>query len=180
MRFPHIQGSHIVFGYAGDIYIVNANGGMARRLTTHIGYELFPRISPDGQTIAFTAQYDGNSEVYTMPIAGGAPNRLTYTATLGRDDVGDRMGPNNIVIGWTPDGKNIIYRTRSYTFNDFTGQLMTISVDGCMPEPIPLENSGFCSFNSDGTRLAYNYIQEFRTWKRVRRGYGGRYPGLRY
>jgi tricorn protease len=171
MRFPHIQGNHIVFGYAGDIYIVNANGGMARRLTTHIGYELFPRISPDGQTIAFTAQYDGNSEVYTIPIAGGAPKRLTYTATLGRDDVGDRMGPNNIVIGWTPDGKNIIYRTRSYTFNDFTGQLMTVSVDGGMPEPIPLENSGFCSFNSDGTQLAYNYIfREFRTWKRYEGG----------
>ncbi len=171
MRFPHIQGNHIVFGYAGDIYIVNADGGMARRLTTHIGYELFPRISPDGQTIAFTGQYDGNSEVYTMPIAGGVPKRLTYTATLNRDDVGDRMGPNNIVIGWTPDGKNIIYRTRSYTFNDFTGQLMTISIDGGMPEPIPLDNSGFCSFNSDGTQLAYNYIfREFRTWKRYEGG----------
>lgn len=171
MRFPHIQGDHIVFGYAGDIYIVNSNGGMARRLTTHIGYELFPRISPDGQTIAFTAQYDGNSEVYTMPIIGGVPKRLTYTATLDRDDVGDRMGPNNLVIGWTPDGKNVIYRTRSYTFNDFTGQLMTVSVDGGMPKPIPLDNSGFCSFNSDGSQLAYNYIfREFRTWKRYEGG----------
>lgn len=167
MRFPHIQGNRVVFSYAGDIYVVNADGGMARRLTTHIGYELFPRISPDGKTIAFTAQYDGNSEVYVMPVEGGTPRRLTYSATLDRDDVADRMGPNNMVIGWTPDGKKIIYRTRSYTFNDFTGQLMRVSLKGEMPEEIPLENGGFCSFSPDGTELAYNYVfREFRTWKR--------------
>ena len=67
-------------------------GGEARRLTSHIGYEIFPRFSPDGKTIAFTGEYDGNREVYVIPAEGGKPRRLTYTATNARDDVGDRMG----------------------------------------------------------------------------------------
>lgn len=79
------------------------------RLTSHIGYEMFARFSPDGKTIAFTGQCDGNTEVFTIPAEGGTPKRLTYTATLSRDDISDRMGPNNIVMTWTPDGKNIVY-----------------------------------------------------------------------
>lgn len=171
LRFPHIKGDKIVFTYAGDLYITTAEGGLARRLTSSIGFEMFPKISPDGTQIAFTAQYDGNTEVYVMPIDGGEPKRLTYTATLGRDDIGDRMGPNNIVMDWTPDGKRILYRTRGFTFNDFTGQLMTVSVDGGMSEPVPLTNGGFSSYSPDGKQLAYNYIfREFRTWKRYEGG----------
>lgn len=171
LRFPHIQGNKIVFSYAGDLYSVNANGGTARRLTSHIGYEMFPRISPDGKHIAFTGQYDGNTEVFIIPSEGGEPQRLTFTATLGRDDLGDRMGPNNIVIGWTPDSKNILYRTRQHTFNDFTGQLMIVPADGGEPMEIPLKNGGFASFSPDGKQLAYNYIfREFRTWKRYQGG----------
>ena len=124
IRFPHINGKQIVFSYAGDLYTVSDQGGTARKLTSDIGYEMFPRISPDGKYIAFTGQYDGNTEVFVIPSAGGIPRRLTYTATLNRDDLGDRMGPNNIVIGWTPDSKHILFRTRQFTFNDFTGQLM--------------------------------------------------------
>lgn len=171
LRFPHINGNQIVFSYAGDLYSVDANGGTARRLTSHIGYEMFPRISPDGKYIAFTGQYDGNTEVFIISSQGGEPKRLTFTATLGRDDLGDRMGPNNIVIGWTPDSKNILYRTRQYTFNDFTGQLMTIPVDGGEASEIPLKNGGFASYSPDGKKLAYNYIfREFRTWKRYQGG----------
>src|SRR5262245_28992717 len=99
LRFPTIHGNTIVFTYAGDLYSVNSDGGVARRLTSHEGFEMFPRLSPDGKTIAFTGQYDGNTEVYVIPVEGGTPKRLTFTATLGRDDVSDRMGPNNIVIG---------------------------------------------------------------------------------
>lgn len=119
IRFPHINGKQIVFSYAGDLYTVSDQGGTARKLTSDIGYEMFPRISPDGKYIAFTGQYDGNTEVFVIPSAGGIPRRLTYTATLNRDDLGDRMGPNNIVIGWTPDSKHILFRTRQFTFNDF-------------------------------------------------------------
>lgn len=171
LRFPHINGDRIVFSYAGDLYTVNANGGTARRLTSHKGYEMFPRISPDGKYIAFTGQYDGNTEVFVIPAEGGEPRRLTFTATLGRDDIGDRMGPNNIVMGWTPDSKNILYRTRQYTFNDFTGQLMTVPAEGGEPTEIPLTNGGFASFSPDGQKIAYNYIfREFRTWKRYQGG----------
>ena len=108
LRFPATNGNEIVFSYAGDLYRVPVTGGEAQRLTSHVGYEMFPRFSPDGKTIAFTGQYDGNTEVYTIPAAGGEPQRLTYTATNSRDDLGDRMGPNNIVMTWTPDGKQII------------------------------------------------------------------------
>ena len=104
LRFPTVSGNQLVFSYAGDLYSTSINGGMARKLTSNIGYEMFAKFSPDGSEIAFTGQYDGNTEVFKIPAAGGSPVRLTYTATLGRDDIGDRMGPNNIVMGWTPDG----------------------------------------------------------------------------
>ena len=73
LRFPAIHGDQLVFSYAGDLYTAPANGGIARRLTSHEGYEMFARFSPDGKTIAFTGQYDGNTEVYVMPAEGGVP-----------------------------------------------------------------------------------------------------------
>ena len=171
LRFPDIKGDMIVFSYAGDLYLTSHNGGMSMRLTSSVGYEMFPKFSPDGKMIAFTAQYDGNTEVYVIPAIGGEPKRLTFTATLGRDDIGDRMGPNNIVMDWTPDGKKILYRTRSYTFNDFTGQLMMVPVEGGLSERVPLKNGGFANFSPDGKELAYNYIfREFRSWKRYEGG----------
>src|ERR1041385_3030436 len=100
MRFPTIYNNQVVFSYAGDLYSVDRSGGLARKLTSDVGYEMFARFSPDGKNIAFTGQYDGNSEVYLIPANGGNPKRLTYTATLGRDDIADRMGPNNIVMTW--------------------------------------------------------------------------------
>lgn len=166
MRFPTISDHYIAFSYAGDIYIVSKEGGMARRLTSGDGYEMFPRFSPDGKWIAFTGQYDGNTEVYVMPADGGIPKRLTFTATLSRDDISDRMGPNNIVIGWTPDSKKIIFRSRGKSFNDFIGHLFMVPLEGGMPEQIPLSTGGFCSFSPDGKKLAFNRVfREFRTWK---------------
>lgn len=171
LRFPNINGNRIVFSYAGDLYTVDKAGGTARKLTSNIGYEMFPRFSPDGKQIAFTGQYDGNTEVFLIPAEGGEPKRLTFTATLGRDDLGDRMGPNNIVINWTPDGKSILYRSRENTFNDFTGQLLTVPAQGGMATEVPLKNGGFASYSPDGKKLAYNYIfREFRTWKRYQGG----------
>ena len=97
LRFPTVGGDKIVFSYAGNLYSVGINGGKAVKLTSHVGYESFPKISPDGKTVAFTAQYDGNTEVYTMPVEGGEPVRVTYSALVSRDQMGERMGPNNIV-----------------------------------------------------------------------------------
>ncbi len=166
LRFPAIHQDQVVFTYAGDLYTVSAAGGTARQLTTHNGFELFARFSPDGKTIAFTGQYDGNSEVFTIPSEGGEPTRITTTATLGRDDVGDRMGPNNLVMSWTPDGKSIIYRSRKQSFNDFKGHLFKVSNGGGLSEQLPFSVAGFCSYSPDGSKIAYNRVfREFRTWK---------------
>lgn len=169
LRFPATNGSEIVFSYAGDLYKVSINGGEAKRLTAYTGYEMFARFSPDGQTIAFTGDYDGNTEVYTIPATGGEPLRLTYTATNSRDDLGDRMGPNNIVMTWTRDGSRIVYRNR--ISDGFDGKLYTVGKEGGLSEVIPLPEGGFCSYSPDGKRLAYNRVmREFRTWKYYKGG----------
>lgn len=169
LRFPTTNGQEVVFTFGGDLYKAPLQGGEAVRLTSHTGYELFARFSPDGKSIAFTGEYDGNREVYSMPIEGGEPKRLTYTSTNARDDVGDRMGPNNVTMTWTPDGKHIIYRNR--ISSSFTGKLWSVPVDGGMPEQLPLPEGGFCSYSPDGKKLAYNRVfREFRTWKYYRGG----------
>ena len=171
LRFPSVGGDKIAFTYAGDLYSVSVNGGEAKKLTNHIGFEMFSRFSPDGKTIAFTGQYDGNTEVYTIPAEGGMPVRLTFTATLDRDDIGDRMGPNNIAMCWTPDGKNIVFRTRWYTFSGLRGRLYKVPVEGGDIEEIPTTEGGFCSYSPDGKQLAMNRMfREFRTWKYYRGG----------
>lgn len=171
LRFPAIHGNLIVFSHAGDLYAVPESGGIARKLTSHEGYEAFARFSPDGQTIAFTAEYDGNREVYSMAREGGIPVRLTFTPSLGRDDISDRMGPNNIVMGWTNDGRKVIFRSRMREWNDFLGQLYLVPREGGLPVQIPVPRGGFCSFSPDDRKMAYNRVfREFRTWKRYRGG----------
>ena len=166
LRFPAVSGNQLVFSYAGDLYITGINGGVARKLTSDVGYEMFPKFSPDGSEIAFTGQYDGNTEVFKIPATGGIPQRLTYTATLNRDDIGDRMGPNNIVMSWTPDGKSVVYRSRKQTFNDFRGQLYSVDASGGLSTELPLSDGGFSSYSPDGKKLAFNWVfREFRTWK---------------
>ena len=139
-------------------------------MTSYVGYEMFPRFSPDGKTIAFTGQYDGNTEVYTMPSSGGEPLRITYTATNSRDDLGDRMGPNNIVMTWTPDGNGIVYRNR--ISDGFSGKLYTVNKEGvAFPRWFPCPRGGFCSYSPDGKQFIYNRVmREFRTWKYYKGG----------
>ncbi len=169
LRFPATNGTDVVFTYAGDLYTAPLAGGEARRLTSHIGYEMFARFSPDGKTIAFTGEYDGNREVYVISAEGGEPRRLTYTGTNARDDVGDRMGPNNIVMTWTTDGQNVVYRNR--ISDGFQGKLWLAPLAGGMPQALPLPEGGFCSYSPDGTRMAYNRVfREFRNWKYYRGG----------
>ena len=171
LRFPAVGGDNIVFSYAGDLYRVGVTGGTAVKLTSHVGYEVFPRISPDGKTVAFTGQYDGNTEVYTIPVTGGEPCRITYSALVSRDMVGERMGPNNIVMCWTPDGKQIVYRSKTHTFSGLRGQLCKVNSQGGPAEEIPTTEGGFCSYSPDGKKLAMNRMfREFRTWKYYRGG----------
>lgn len=171
MRFPTVYGNTVVFSYAGDLYSVPLTGGLARQLTNDKnGFEVFPRFSPDGKSIAFTGQYDGNTEVYLIPTSGGVPKRLTITATLGRDDLSDRMGPNNLVMAWR-DNQSIVFRSRKQTFNDFKGQLFVANVNGGLTEELPLPDGSWCSFSPDGKKMAYNRVfREFRTWKYYKGG----------
>lgn len=171
LRFPTLHGGRVAFSHAGDLYLVSAEGGVARRLTSDpASYEMFPRFSPDGAHLAFTAQYDGNTEVYVMPSEGGIPRRLTHTATLERDDVSDRMGPNNIVMAWR-DNETVVYRSRRTEWDDWKGQLFLARLSGGVPEQLPLPRGGWCSFSPDGRQMVYNRVfREFRTWKRYRGG----------
>jgi len=170
MRFPATHGDQIVFSYAGDIYTISKGETFARKLTGYQGYEMFPRFSPDGKSIAFTGQYDGNTEVYVIPSQGGVPRRLTYTATLQRDDVSDRLGPNNLVMTWK-DNDHIVFRSRMETYDSFKGKLYTVSVAGGPSESLPFSVGGFCSYSPDGKKMAMNRVfREFRTWKYYKGG----------
>lgn len=169
LRYPNSSQDKIVFVYAGDLYLVDKNGGVARKITSFEGYEMFPRFSPDGNFIAFSAEYDGNREVYLMNVEGGEPVRLTFTSDI--PNLPERMGPDKIVMGWHPDGERILFRSRHESFNAWIGHLYLISKDGGMPEKLPLPRGGFASFSPDGQKLAYNRVfREYRTWKRYRGG----------
>ncbi|MEY2494651.1 MAG: tricorn protease [Verrucomicrobiota bacterium] len=171
LRFPTTNGQQIVFCYAGELYTVAKEGGIARRLTSGPGYSSFPRFSADGKQLAFTSQYDGNTEVYVMPGEGGVPKRITTTATISRDDISDRMGPNNIVMTWENTKPLVVFRSRMRTFNSFIGELYTAGLDAELPQQLPVPRGGFTSFSPDDSRMAYNRVfREFRTWKHYRGG----------
>jgi tricorn protease len=171
LRFPTTNDQQIVFCYAGELYTVSKDGGVARRLTSAPGYTSFPRFSSDGKQIAFTSEYDGNREVYVMPADGGTPKRLTTSATLGRDDISDRMGPNNIVMTWENTKPLVVFRSRMKSFNDFIGSLFTVGLDAELPQQVPVPRGGFVSFSPDDSKMAFNRVfREFRTWKHYRGG----------
>jgi len=169
LRYPNSSEDKIVFVYAGDLYLVNKSGGVARKITSSEGYEMFPRFSPDGKLIAFSGEYDGNREVYVMNAEGSSPIRLTYSMDI--PGLPERMGPDKIVMGWHPDGERILYRSRHESFNAWIGHLYLVNKNGGLPEKLPLPRGGFASFSPDGNKLVYNRIfREFRTWKRYRGG----------
>jgi len=159
LRYPHIWRDQVVFVYAGDLWTAATNGGRASRLTSHPGDELYPKFSPDGKWIAFTGQYDGNSDVYVIPSGGGEPLRLTYHPS------------NDMVLGWSPDGRVLFRSNRASDLPDFD-RLFLIRPEGGMPEMLNLPRASLVSFAPDGRRIAFNYTsQEFRTWKRYRGGW---------
>ena len=170
MRFPDIHGDKIAFVYGGDIWLASSSGGAAHRVTTHPGRELFPKFSPDGKWIAFTGQYDGNFNVYVMSSEGGQPRQLTFYQGSAQQ-LNDRMGIHNQVLTWTPDSKRIVFLSRRDASNGWTKRQFTVSIDGGLPEPLPMDQGGLTSFNADGTKIAYNRIfRNFRTWKRYTGG----------
>ncbi len=169
LRFPDIHRDRIVFVYAEDLWLVSSEGGIARRLTSHPGAELFPKFSPDGEMIAFTGQYDGNTDVYIIPAQGGEPKRLTYRP--GFENMPDRFGYEDVVMEWHPDGKRILFRSWRESYNNWFQTLFLIGVEGGFPEALPLPEAGLTSFSPDGSKIAYNRIfRNFRTWKRYKGG----------
>jgi len=159
LRFPSVSKTQIVFNFAGDLWIVNRDGGDARRLTSDVGDETLPSFSPDGSMVAFTGEYDGNKNVYVIPAAGGVPRRLTF------DPTGD------YVIGWTPDGKRILFESWGKSFRHFESQLYTVPADGGFPTEVPVPIASEASLSPDASHLAYvPHGQWQAAWKRYRGG----------
>jgi len=169
LRFPDINDNLITFVYAGDIWTVNANGGEAKRLTSHKGLELFPKISPDGKWIAFSAQYSGSRQVYIMPVDGGKPRQLTYYNDVGM--MPPRGGFDHITLDWTPDSKHVLFRANRTPYGKRNGKYFKISITGGMEEPLQIPEGGFGIYSPDAKKICYTPIsREFRTWKRYKGG----------
>ena len=169
MRYPDINGNLVAFVYAGDIWTVNAGGGIAKRVTSHPGIELFPKISPDGKWIAFSAEYSGSRQIWVMPSEGGTARQLTFYNSVG--EMPPRGGFDNVVLDWTPDSKRILFRANRTSFGDRNGRYFTVSIDGGFEEPLPIVNGGFATFSPDGSQLCFTPVdREFRTWKRYKGG----------
>ena len=159
LREPDISATQIAFVYAGDIWLVPKEGGVAQRLSTPAGEESFPRFSPDGKTIGFTGNYDGNSDIYVMPVGGGLPERLTHHPDT------DRM------LGWYPDGESILFATAMTSEKRRFNKLYKVPITGGLPEVLPIPYGEFGAISPDGKTLAYMPLsRDFRTWKRYRGG----------
>src|SRR6202140_3676234 len=162
LRYADISKDRVVFSYAGDLWTASRReGGSARRLTASPGDKLYPKFSPDGKWIAFTASYDGNPDVYIIPADGGEPKRLTYHPAA------------DIVLGWSPDSKNVLFRSdRAVAPPSRTTRLYLVSTQGGLPKALPVPRGDLTSFSPDGTKIAYSETsQENRTWKRYRGGW---------
>src|SRR4051794_3937153 len=126
LRDPAVSRSEIAFSYAGDLWIVPREGGEARRLTTSPGNEREPKFSPDGKQVAFTGEYDGNTDVFVVPSQGGVPRRLTYPPQ-----------PDS-VVGWSRDGKRILLRSSRNSYVPGMTRLFTVVLEGGFETEIPL------------------------------------------
>src|SRR5579872_5725896 len=156
---PAISKTHIAFVYAGDLWVAGVDGKNARRLTTDKGIDSSPAFSPDGMLLAFSAEYDGNIDVYVVPVAGGVPARLTW-----------HPAPD-IVQGFTPDGSAVLFTSPRAVFTNRYSQLFTVPVKGGVEEPLKLPNASKAAYSPDGSTLAYTPLGErFNEWKRYRGG----------
>lgn len=156
---PAISAKHIAFLYAGDLWVADLDGKNVRRLTSDIGVESNPAFSPDGKILAFSAQYDGNTDVYTIPVAGGAPTRLTWHPSP------------DVVCGFSPDGKEVLFSSPRNVFTGRYRQLFTVPVSGGMPTQLPIPNGVQASFSPNGEYLAYTPLNDATSqWKHYRGG----------
>ncbi len=158
-RFPDVSKTEIAFVYGNDVWVVPRTGGVATRLTTPAGEELFPRFSPDGSRLAFSGNYDGNTDVYVMPASGGVPTRVTHHPGT------DRM------VDWYPSGDALLIASNMTSEKDRFSKLFRVSPDGGLPQVLPLPFGEYGDISADGRTLAYlQNWRDFRTWKRYRGG----------
>lgn len=170
LRFPDLYGDQVVFTYAGDLWLASDQGGTARRLTSHPGVELFPKFSPDGRHIAFTGQYEGDEQVYVVPTAGGEPRQLTFYPALG--PLPPRWGYDHQVMGWSPDGASVLFRSFRDTWDIGEGRLHLVPVEGGLPSVLPMVSSGAGDLSPDGGKVVYSPLgRDFRHWKRYQGGW---------
>jgi tricorn protease len=159
----------LVFTAEGDLWLSDLKTGEAWRVTSDPGVETNAHFSPDGTQIAFTGSYEGWTDVYMMPVAGGIPNRLTYDPT---DE--NILGP--VVLDWTPDGKNVLFRTSGKMYGpsfeqEVTQELYTVAAIGGLPTRLPVPRGAFASFHQDGHTLAYvPTSNEWMNWSRYEGG----------
>ncbi|MCB2155114.1 PDZ domain-containing protein [bacterium] len=155
LRYPDISSENIVFSYAQDIWLVPREGGVATPLASPVGGELFPRFSPDGQTIAYVANYDGNSDIYTLPITGGVPERITHHGAL------------EFLTDWT-ETNQLVFHAWDLMGLSQQERLYTVSPTGGLPEALPVPYGADGTISADGEWLAYTPwgSRKFRTWKR--------------
>lgn len=163
LAMPAVSAERIAFVYADDLWVADRDGKNPRRLTSDIGVEMYPVFSPDGQAIAFTAQYDGNLDVYTINATGGAPTRLTW-----------HPGPD-VVRGFAPDGKSILFSSTRAAANNRHQQLFTVPIEGGMPNQLPIPYATEASYSPDGKFIAYTPLRDATSqWKHYRGGSHGR------
>ncbi|WP_299886203.1 S41 family peptidase [uncultured Lacinutrix sp.] len=158
LRQPTISDTHVVFVYANDLWKAPINGGNAIRLTSDEGAEYEPHFSNDGKHIAFTAQYDGNSDVYVIPSEGGEPKRLTFHPST------------DAVQGWTNDNK-ILFRSSRASKPTKSNKFYTIGIDDSFPNDIDLPRAAYGEMSSDGKYMAYTPITSWDSeWRNYRGG----------
>lgn len=159
LRYPDVSADRIVFRYAGDLWTVPREGGLASRVTSAEGNESFAKFSPDGERLAFVAGYDGGSDLYTLEIDAGAPERVTYHPA------------QELLCDWMPDGEGLLYWSGEVSGNGRAARMLVVPAEGGQPEPLPVPYGTFGSVDPTGTWLAYTpRSREFRTWKRYQGG----------
>jgi tricorn protease len=152
---PSLHGDTVVFTSEGDLWTVSVNGGAARRLTTGLGIEDEARISPDGKTVAFSADYEGPREVYTMPVDGGLPQRRTWDGESGPE-------------GWAPNGRLMIATERYSTLPQT--ELVLVDDRGGR-DILPLAQAYEGAYSTDGHTLFFT--RWHRQWSETKRYKGG-------